>query len=325
MPTDKEIEFAALQKGDFAGAIPALVNAITADPNDFDAHIYLGAAYSQTDKHTEAVETLTKAVYLQPENAQVRYNLGVAFERAGWTEQAVEVMQQVLQLQPNYAQAQQALQRLQPSQVPVLPTMPVATPNNVPGYAPPTQANIPGYAPPTQANIPSYAPPTNAQQTPTPQGQTFQGLGAPQSFPPPQQPLTGYGSQQMPNPAPQPIYAPTPAPSVKTTSIAVGILALTGIAIGTGVGLGFITLAIASRLPLGILTGWTTGKAAKFFAGGATVATGVIAAIFSALTSASYILTLYLMGYPNPTASLYSAFIAMWWAYSVANERKGAH
>lgn len=70
MPSEKEAGLAALQKGDFVNAVPALESAILFDPNDFDAHLYLGAAYSQAERHTEAVETLTKAVYLQPMNAQ---------------------------------------------------------------------------------------------------------------------------------------------------------------------------------------------------------------------------------------------------------------
>ncbi len=289
MPSEKETGLAALQRGDFANAIPALESAILSDPNDFDAHLYLGAAYSQTERHTEGVETLTKAVYLQPMNAQVRYNLAVAFERAGWNEQAIEVLQQVLQIQPDYAQAQQALTRLQPP-APVLP--PMSAPQVAPGYAPPGQGAMPGYAPPGQ--------------TPAP-------------IPVLQRPQTYGSSAQMPNPAPQPIYAPPVQPaSISNKSIAGGIVALFGIAIGTGFALGYIMVEMRSPMPIGVITGYTTGKAARFFAGGATSATGVIAALFAAITCGTIMLVLKLSGF-DWSSILVSSVLAVIWAYRIAN------
>jgi len=282
MPSEKETGLAALQKGDFVNAVPALESAILSDPNDFDAHLYLGAAYSQAERHTEAVETLTKAVYLQPMNAQVRYNLAVAFERAGWNEQAVEVLKQVLEIQPNYAQAQQALTRLQPS-APLLPPMPI--PQATPGYTPPL-------------------------------AQTFQGVGqgAPLNPPP---------YSQQPTHAPQQMHPlpPTEAFVVKSPSIVGGILALLGISIATGLALGFIMMGLGWRIPfLGLITGWTTGKATRFFTGGSTAAGGVIAALFALLACGTFLLVIYLSGYIPSSSFAISCIFAVYWAYNIADD-----
>lgn len=290
MSTDKDAGLAALQRGDFAGAIPSLESAAQSDPNDFDARLYLGAAYSQSERHTEAVETLTQAVYLQPMNPQVRYNLAVAFERAGWNEQAIEVLGQVLQIQPDYAQAQQALARLQP---------PAPAPPPLPGYAPPGQANIPGYAPPVQGQSPAPSPSL-----------------APQSF-------QGTGAEPQQNSAPQPMYAPTPPPPISGKSVAGGLLALLGVSIATGLLMGFIMVGIQGRIPfLGCLTGWTTGTATKFFTGGSTSAGGVIAALFTLLACGTFLLILNMNGFEASRLAV-SCIIAVIWAYSTANGKSG--
>src|SRR5262249_9636431 len=113
MSEARDAGYAALQQGDVATALARLEQAAQQTPEDYLAHLYLGAAYGQAGRHAEAVQALTRAVQLDPANAQARYNLGIALERAGWREQAVTALQQALQLQPDYAKAREALQSLQ--------------------------------------------------------------------------------------------------------------------------------------------------------------------------------------------------------------------
>jgi|SRR5579871_1972231 len=114
MSEARDAGYQALQQGDVAGAVARLEEAAQQNPQDYLAHLYLGAAYGQAGRHAEAVQALTRAVQLDPSNAQARYNLGIALERAGWREQAITALQQALQLRPDYEMAKAALQRLMP-------------------------------------------------------------------------------------------------------------------------------------------------------------------------------------------------------------------
>ena len=170
MSAARDAGYAALQSGDFSGAIAQLEQATAADPNDFQTCLYLGAAYGQAERHMDAVTVLTKAVQLQPANPQARYNLAVALESAGYREQAATAAQQAVQLQPDYAKAQEMVARL------------TGTPTTPPAYGQPA--------------APQYAPP----QQPTPYGQP-----APYGQPPqptlygqPQQPQNPYSQPQQP-------------------------------------------------------------------------------------------------------------------------------
>ncbi len=172
MSAETDAGLLALQSGDANGAIAQLEKAIAADPNDYQAHQYLGAAYGQTGRQMDAVTTLTQAVTLQPSNAQARYNLAIAYEGAGYQEQALVAAQQALQLQPDYPKAQEAVARLS------------GTPTAPPAYGQPA--------------APQYAQP----QQPTPSGQPA-AYGQPEQpalYGQPQQPQHPYGQPQQPAP-----------------------------------------------------------------------------------------------------------------------------
>jgi hypothetical protein len=173
MSAETDAGLLALQSGDIQGAIAQLERAIAADPNDYQAQQYLGAAYGQAGRQMDAVTALTQAVTLQPSNAQARYNLAVAYEGAGYNEQALVAAQQALQLQPDYPKAQEAVARLS------------GVPTAAPSYAAPGYA-APGYAAPGYA-----APPT--PQYGQPQEATLYGQPAqPETYQPNQtQPLAG--------------------------------------------------------------------------------------------------------------------------------------
>src|SRR5438309_2198398 len=113
MASEREDGVRALQQGNPAAAAPLLEAAIQQNPADFDALLFLGAAYGQVGRQMDAINTITRAVQVQPANAQARYNLAVAMEQGGYKEQAITALGQAITLQPDYPKAQDALRRLQ--------------------------------------------------------------------------------------------------------------------------------------------------------------------------------------------------------------------
>ena len=196
MSTHRDAGLEALQSSDYTGAIPLLEEACQIAPEDYDSHLFLGAAYGGAGRQMDAINALTKSVQIQPANGQARYNLGVAMERAGYSDQAKLAFEQALMLQPDYAQAQQALQRLtgmsSGAQAPPPPPQQEQT------YQP--QPPAPQYGAPLQqsqqyGSPQSPAPQSGASQKPAPL------YGAPQ-----QSESTGYLPPGQPASSPLPAY-----------------------------------------------------------------------------------------------------------------------
>jgi hypothetical protein len=205
MSVDRDEGIAALQSGNVETAIQKLEQATQQDANDYQAAMYLGAAYGQAKRHSDAVAALTRAVQIDPANSQARFNLGVAMEQGGWLEQAKTAYEQALTLQPDYAKAQESLARVSAAfQTPPPPTvdpmnMPTTAMNPQPtGYAPqPTQQMPPqqpmGYG--QQPQQPAYGQPQPApyaQQAPYGQAP---GYSAPSPYG--QQPVAMYPAQSQ--------------------------------------------------------------------------------------------------------------------------------
>ncbi len=112
MSTERDTGLQALQQGDPATAMVSLEAACRRDPNDFEAHMFLGAAYGQLARQMDAIHSITRAVQIQPHNAQARYNLAVAMQQGGFLEQAEQALNQALTLQPDYPRATEMLDRL---------------------------------------------------------------------------------------------------------------------------------------------------------------------------------------------------------------------
>jgi hypothetical protein len=202
MSAETDTGLLALQSGDLPGAIAQLERAVAADPGDYQAQQYLGAAYGQAGRPMDAVDALTQAVMLQPSNAQARYNLAVAYESAGYQEQALTAAQQAVQLQPDYGKARETVSRLSGIPMPPSSGIPTTSPS---GYSRPPDA-------------PQYAEPSTAPQAESTAPQYGQPAGAPygqadaQSY---EQPSSQYGqpAQSQLYAQPQP-GAPYGAPSV---------------------------------------------------------------------------------------------------------------
>lgn len=182
MSTERDQGFEALQRGDVAAANGLLETACQQDPNDYQAHMYLGAAYGQAGRHADAIQVLTRAVQIEPGNAQARYNLGISLERGGWTQEATTAVQQALTLQPDYPKAQEALQRLMGTTQAAPATPGFGAP--APTSAAPADQTVQGGAQP--AGLANYgAPPQQpAYGQPTPPAYGQPGLGSPTYTPP---------------------------------------------------------------------------------------------------------------------------------------------
>ena len=197
MSSQRDAGLAALQSSDFAVAIPLLEDACSISSEDYDAHLYLGAAYGEAGRQMDAISAITKCVEIQPSNAQARYNLGVAMERAGYEDQAKLAFEQALTLQPEYPQAQEALQRLsnstsaiQAAPLPIPQTATFQPPNAVlaeqtSALPPQTQAT---YSP--RQPVPLYGSPQQTQNYGSPQAQPPIALSQPTGGVP-------YGIQQQ--------------------------------------------------------------------------------------------------------------------------------
>lgn len=75
---------------DLEGAISYFRKALAADPDDFQAHLYLGAIHYVQRHLDEAREELNAALKLQPDSFVARYELGLVELREGNLEQAVK-------------------------------------------------------------------------------------------------------------------------------------------------------------------------------------------------------------------------------------------
>ena len=79
---------------------------VKADPNNADAHYYLGLAYSRVDKNNLAVSAFKKAIdLLHPELQNVNLSLGIAYYKSGDYDSALQTLNQVIELEPQNASA----------------------------------------------------------------------------------------------------------------------------------------------------------------------------------------------------------------------------
>ena len=94
------------QEGEHEKAIKKFELVVKADPNNADAHYYLGLAYSRVDKNNLAVSAFKKAIdLLHPELQNVNLSLGIAYYKSGDYDSALQTLNQVIELEPQNASA----------------------------------------------------------------------------------------------------------------------------------------------------------------------------------------------------------------------------
>ncbi|MBI2843035.1 MAG: tetratricopeptide repeat protein [Armatimonadetes bacterium] len=98
----------AYKAGDYAAAVAELEQATLENPQDFEAFLYLGAAYAGVARHNAAIGAFKRAEELRPNDARIHYNLGQAYEAAGVPKEAFFEYSYALRLNPYHTLARMA-------------------------------------------------------------------------------------------------------------------------------------------------------------------------------------------------------------------------
>jgi Flp pilus assembly protein TadD len=91
------------------GAVTELREAVRLDPNRPEPHNMLGLALASTGRNAEAIEQYVQALRLRPGFASARYNLAVALAKAGKVDDAVEQLRKILADNPEDPSAKRRL------------------------------------------------------------------------------------------------------------------------------------------------------------------------------------------------------------------------
>ncbi|MEX2281846.1 MAG: tetratricopeptide repeat protein [Gemmatimonadota bacterium] len=75
---------------------------VTVNPNDANAHAYLGAYYNSAGNATRAIEHYHEAIRAQPDFASAHYNLGIVFEARDARDSAAHHYRQAIRYRPNH-------------------------------------------------------------------------------------------------------------------------------------------------------------------------------------------------------------------------------
>lgn len=94
-----------LEKGDVAGAIVRLEQALAIAPDDFEALVNLGIALDRNGRSDAALDCYRRAVAINPESPVAFNNLGTALWRLGRGEEALKAFRSALALNPRDASA----------------------------------------------------------------------------------------------------------------------------------------------------------------------------------------------------------------------------
>ena len=94
-----------MQRGDAAGAIPALERTAAARPDDPGFHDNLGLAYSRTDRFDEALAAFGRALALNERRPGTWSNLGNALRQLARYDDAEAAFKRSLEIDPTFAKA----------------------------------------------------------------------------------------------------------------------------------------------------------------------------------------------------------------------------
>jgi len=96
--------------GQFDQSIHFLQQAITQNPNYWEAQLALGKAYGLQGQFTASIPHFEAVLRIVPQDAEGRVNLAISYMNLGEYPKAVSVLQDFVQSQPQHAQAQSILQ-----------------------------------------------------------------------------------------------------------------------------------------------------------------------------------------------------------------------
>ena len=98
------------QRGDTAGAVARLREAIRLQPDSADAHAMLGAILYRSKDTAGAAAAFREAVRLGPQHAARHYALGMALAGAGDLDGAVAALEEAVRLDPGFTLARKTLE-----------------------------------------------------------------------------------------------------------------------------------------------------------------------------------------------------------------------
>jgi tetratricopeptide (TPR) repeat protein len=98
--------------GDNQAAIATLRMALAANPDDFDAHMNLGAVLHTERQLPEARDHLERALQLQPDSVMARYEMARLERTEGRIEASTADFEKVVKLEPNWSQPRLELSAL---------------------------------------------------------------------------------------------------------------------------------------------------------------------------------------------------------------------
>ena len=99
----------AISAGRWDQAVDALRQAVSADPQDADAHFQLGYAYRELKRPAEAAEEFQQAIRLRPDDGQAYFQLGWLDNEQGKFAQAIGLLKRAALMLPQDAEIQAEL------------------------------------------------------------------------------------------------------------------------------------------------------------------------------------------------------------------------
>ena len=90
-------------------AMYAYEDALELQPDHVDARYRLGVIHSRRDDYDTATECFEKVVKLSPEHFEACYRLGLAYDGKGEYDKAIASLQKAIEINPGFARAYQSL------------------------------------------------------------------------------------------------------------------------------------------------------------------------------------------------------------------------
>ncbi len=97
-----ELAYKELCASNYTKAIEYYTKAISIDPNDAEAYINRGVAYTNLRKYEEAISDYTKAISIDPNDANAYCNRGNVFYLKGDCFNAKKDWEKAIELYPSY-------------------------------------------------------------------------------------------------------------------------------------------------------------------------------------------------------------------------------
>ena len=97
------------EAGRKAPTLNELTQAVAQNPQDPQAHYFLGLKYESLGKTKKAIEEYKKALSLKPDDEKALYSLGRFMGELGQSEQAIKLIQKALKLKPDFVEARSLL------------------------------------------------------------------------------------------------------------------------------------------------------------------------------------------------------------------------